>query len=242
MKIALIGYGKMGMMVEQAALSKGHAVVARIGSEQKDLDYIDASISNADACIDFSHPSCAIENIKRNVRLEKNMIMGTTGWYEHIDQVKRLTEQSNIGFLYSPNFSLGVALFLEIVSQAAALFSPYEMYDVGGSETHHNQKADSPSGTAKEIAKRLLANVPRKKGVLYDLCNAKISPEQIHFPSLRLGSFPGTHSVTFDSPVDSITLTHSARNREGFAMGAVEAAEWLHGKKGFFTLNDMILK
>jgi 4-hydroxy-tetrahydrodipicolinate reductase len=241
MKIALIGYGKMGKMVEEIASSKGYAIMAKIDPQLPHQIITKESLGDADICIDFSHPSCVLNNIKHAAALGKNIVMGTTGWYNHINEAKSIIEHENIGFLYSPNFSLGVALFLEIISQAAALISPFEAYDVGGYEIHHNQKVDSPSGTAKEITKRLLSKISRKKQVVYGVNEAKIPSDHIHFTSSRIGSIPGTHSVTFDSPADTITLTHSARNREGFAAGAVHAAEWLNGKKGFFTLEDMLL-
>lgn len=240
MKIALIGYGKMGKMVEQVAISKGYSIMARIAPQQQYQTITPESVGQADICIDFSHPACAVENIRQAAALGKNIVMGTTGWYHHIDEVKNIIEQANIGFLYSPNFSLGVALFLEIISQAASLISPFDAYDVGGYEIHHNQKKDAPSGTAKAIVKQLLSHIPRKKEVVYEMGDTAISPEQIHFTSIRTGSVPGTHSVFFDSPADTITLTHTARNREGFASGAIRAAEWLQGKKGFFSLNDML--
>ncbi|MBA3815377.1 MAG: 4-hydroxy-tetrahydrodipicolinate reductase [Parachlamydiaceae bacterium] len=240
MKIALIGYGKMGKMVEMAAKSKGYSITAIIDPHLENNIITKDSVNTADVCIDFTNPSSALDNIKALASLGKNIVMGTTGWYNDIDGVKRIVEQANIGFLYSPNFSIGVALFLEIVSQAAALISPFDAYDVGGYEIHHSQKADFPSGTAKAISQRLLSNIPRKKEVIYQI-NHKILPDQIHFTCLRNGSTPGTHSVSFDSPADTITLTHTARSREGFALGAIQAAEWLNGKKGFFTLDDMLL-
>lgn len=238
MKIALIGYGKMGKMVESAALSKSYTIVSKIDSHQQSISK--ESLANADICIDFSHPNCVVNNVKSIAALKKNIVMGTTGWYDHLDLVKEIVNNADIGFLYSPNFSLGVSLFLEIVAQAAALMAPFESYDVGGFEIHHNQKADSPSGTAKAIAKRLLANLPRKKEVIYGQPNQQIHPDTIHFSSTRFGSVPGTHSVAFDSNSDSITLTHTARNREGFANGAIRAAEWLVGKKGFYTNEDIL--
>lgn len=240
MKIALIGYGKMGKMVEHAAESMGHSIVAKIDPQQKEKTITQDSIGNADVCIDFTHPTCALENIKQVAALGKNIVMGTTGWYDYMNEVKNIVEQTKIGFLFAPNFSLGVALFQEIVSKAASLIAPFEAYDVGGYEIHHRQKADSPSGTAKAIIERLLAEVPRKKEVIYELNENGITSEQLHFSSLRVGSIPGTHNVTFDSPADTITLTHTARNREGFATGSIRAAEWLQGKKGFFTFNNML--
>lgn len=240
MKIALIGYGKMGKMVEQTAISKGYSIMAKIAPHQQYQAITQESVDQADICIDFSHPSCVVENIRQAAALGKNILVGTTGWYHHLDAVKSIIKDADVGFLYSPNFSLGVALFLEIISQAASLISPFDAYDVGGYEIHHNQKEDSPSGTAKAIIQRLLSRIPQKKEAVYAIDNTAISPEQIHFTCMRTGSVPGTHSVFFDSPADTITLTHTARNREGFAAGAIRAAEWLQGKKGFFNLNDML--
>lgn len=240
MKIALIGYGKMGKMVELAALSKGHAIISKIDPQCHHKNISKESLLDADVCIDFTEPAGVLDNIKCASALGKNIVMGTTGWYDHIDEVKRIVDKAGTGFLYSPNFSLGVALFLEIIAQAAALIGPFDGYDIGGVEIHHSQKADSPSGTAKAIAKRLLANLPRKKEVVFGQPK-KANSDEIHFTSMRYGSAPGTHSITFDSHADSITLTHTARNREGFAEGAVKAAEWLKDRKGFFTLDEMLL-
>ncbi len=219
MKIVLIGYGKMGKMIEQVSLQKGHSIVGRICSND---EISRNTIGDADVCIDFTHPSCVMDNIKKTTELRKNLVVGTTGWYDNLEQARKVVEASGIGFLYAPNFSVGVHLFMKIVSEAACLVN--DNYDVAGLEAHHREKVDQPSGTAKALA-----------AILKD----KIR-EDIPFTSLRCGSIPGTHSIIFDSPVDSITLTHQARNREGFAQGAVAAAEWLIEKKGFYTLEDML--
>lgn len=240
MKIALIGYGKMGKMVEASALASGHEVISIIGPHCQRTGISEASVVDADICIDFSHPEHALNNIMSMAALRKNIVMGTTGWYDHLDKVKTVVERSGIGFLYSPNFSLGISLFLELISKAAALVASHGEYDVGGFEIHHSEKADSPSGTAISIARKLIANMPNKKEVIYDRPNRTMKPEEIHFSSCRLGSATGTHSVIFDSLMDSITLTHSAKSRQGFADGAVKAAEWLYQKKGFYTLEDML--
>lgn len=223
MKIALIGYGKMGQMIEQIAQQQGHTIVAKLSPRKEPITR--EAISTADVCIDFSHPSCIVQNIRIISSVGKNIVVGTTGWDESMEEVKRLVAQQGIGLIYSPNFSIGVALFFEIVSQAAALINSQTNYEAGITEEHHQQKVDSPSGTALALA-RLVQENWRKK-------NLPIS-------SLRCGFIPGTHSVYFDSPHDTITLTHQARNRQGFAQGAVVAAEWLTGKKGFFTLDDML--
>ncbi len=237
MKIALLGYGKVGRLVEEVAKNKGHTIVAKIDSSQQNLAQ---SIERADVCIDFSHPSCIIEHIELASSLGKNIVVGTTGWHEHIDVVKDIVSKKNIGLIYSPNFALGVHLFIRIVAEAAALIDRYEDYDAGVIESHHNKKADSPSGTAKAIADALINKIKRKSNVVHDAVQGQIAPQDLHVASIRCGSIPGTHTVLFDSPADTITLTHQAHSREGFARGAVAAAEWLQGRKGFFTIEDLI--
>lgn len=234
MKIALIGYGKMGKIVETVALEKGHEIVFK-GKE------LDSAIDQADVCIDFSHPSCVMEHIKMVSKAKKNLIVGTTGWYDQMEYVKSIVKESQIGFLYAPNFSIGVFLFLKIVEEAATLFHPFDEYDVGAVELHHSKKADSPSGTAKLLVNALLEKMERKQNVEINAVQGQIDPHTLHVASLRCGSIPGTHTVLFDSPADTITLTHQARNREGFARGALFAAEWLEGKKGFYSIDDLLL-
>ena len=240
MKIVLIGYGKMGRLIEDIALQNEHIVIAKI-HPSGNLSTIDENhIIHADICIDFSTPESALQNIRTVAHFKKNMVMGTTGWYEHLNEVKQIVHESQMGFIFSPNFSIGVHLFHNIVEAAAKLINKFEDYDVAGFEMHHNQKADSPSGTAKSLVYTLLGKIQRKTVPVYDIINRPIAPHELHFSSLRCGSNTGTHSIVFDSPCDTITLTHQARNREGFARGAIAAAEWLEGKQGFFTLDDMI--
>jgi 4-hydroxy-tetrahydrodipicolinate reductase len=215
----LIGYGKMGRMVEAAAGEKGHnTVILR--------ELTPASVQSVDVAIDFTHPDVAMDHLRQLASLKKSLVMGTTGWYDQLETAKRIVEGSGIGFFYAPNFSIGVHLFMKVVKEAARLINHYPDYDVAGFESHHNQKADSPSGTAKALKGLLERNMQRKRDV--------------PMASLRVGSVPGTHSIIFDSPADTISLTHTARNREGFARGAVTAAEWLKEKKGFFTMEDLI--
>lgn len=241
MNIALIGYGQMGKRVQEAALSRGHKIVAIIDPEQTPYNSLTPqSIEKADVCIDFTSPDSILNNIKLVASQKKDMVIGTTGWYQHLPEVEQIIKQSNTGLIYSPNFSLGVSLFLKIIEEAAKLIDPFDEYDVGGIEIHHNKKQDSPSGTAKAIAHVLLKNMHRKQKVVYDKMDRMPEKEEIHFTSLRTGYEPGNHSVIFDSPIDTITLTHTARNREGFAKGAVLAAEWVLGKKGVFTMDQMI--
>ena len=154
-------------------------------------------------------------------------MIGTTGWQKDYHEVEALVKDSRIGFLYSPNFSIGVALFLQLIEKANALIRPFKQYDVAGIETHHNKKVDAPSGTAKAIEEKMNATLEEE-----------IAP--LKFSSVRVGSVPGIHTLVFDSQEDTITLTHTARSREGFASGALIAANWLHGKKGIYTLNDML--
>lgn len=225
MKIALIGYGKMGKMLDRLAAERGHEVVARIDPKGNTPTIDAASLKNADVCIEFTHPDKALDNIRKIARLKKNLVVGTTGWYGHLDEVKAVVAEHGIGFLYAPNFSVGATLFLKIVAEAAAIIGSNSPYDVAGYEAHHNQKVDAPSGLAKEVIKAVAEKLNRK---------------EIPFTSLRCGSIPGTHRVIFDSPVDTITITHEARNREGFAHGSLAAAEWLEGKTGFYTLEDLM--
>lgn len=229
LKLLLIGHGKMGKMVEEIALNKGHEICAIFKRDwPKNADDL---ICLSDICIDFTHPDSVLQNVKRVAKAGGNLVVGTTGWYDHFDAVKNIVGSSDVGLLYGPNFSIGVAMFMKIVERAGALMAPHLQYDVGGFEIHHNQKVDSPSGTAKALSKTLHAQG-------YAQGHAQGAP--VEFSAVRVGSFPGTHTVMFDSPFDTIALTHTTRNRTGFASGAISAAEWLHGKKGVFTFEDML--
>ncbi|MDP1836255.1 MAG: dihydrodipicolinate reductase C-terminal domain-containing protein [Chlamydiales bacterium] len=221
MKIVLIGYGKMGRMVEQAATQRGHEIIAICGSRHECSNGRDISeklVAEADVCIDFSHPDIVIKHIEILTALKKTIVIGTTGWDAHLPSVSDSVAKAGVGLIHGPNFSLGVNLFYRIVANASTLLRDY---DVGIMEEHHRHKADSPSGTARHIAHILQKPID---GIA----------------SARYGSVPGTHRVLFDSPVDSIVLEHTARNREGFANGAISAAEWIHGKIGVYTVDDMI--
>ncbi|MGE0199101.1 MAG: 4-hydroxy-tetrahydrodipicolinate reductase [Simkaniaceae bacterium] len=209
MKIALIGYGKMGKMVERCALQEEHEIVARVTKEKRTF----SPIEKADVCIDFTEPSAVLGTIREVAAFKKPLVIGTTGW-----EVEKGQEYAAmIGILYAPNFSIGVALFERLLKEAYTLFSP--RYGVSGVEIHHQEKKDAPSGTAKHLASQIPG---------------------LAFQSVRSGYHPGTHQVIFDAPEDTIELTHRARNREGFARGALEAASFLMGKVGFYTLEDYI--
>ena len=243
MKIAIIGYGRMGKAVEQAALERGHEIVARVGSswgrrtasgnEGPELD-------DAQVCVEFSRPEAALPNLRRIAELGKPLVVGTTGWYGDLAQARRVVEERDTACVYAPNFSLGLNLYLQVVERAARLFGSFEDYDVLATETHHRQKIDSPSGTAGRIGEILLEQIPRKRRIVTDSPNRPIAPGELHLVAGRAGHFPGTHSVIFDSPADSVELVHRARSRQGFALGAVLAAEWIQGHRGFYSFSRML--
>jgi 4-hydroxy-tetrahydrodipicolinate reductase len=241
--IALIGCGKMGQEVEQAARKKGHAIVARIDpiSDLGGVSEISSrTIGSAEVCVEFTRPEAAFANIEKVVRLQKPLVVGTTGWYQHLPAVEQMVLQEKTGFVYAPNFSLGVNLFYRIAAAAAQLFHRFEEYDVCGAETHHRLKVDSPSGTARKLSEIVLEHFPRKKRIVSASLNRAIEPEEFHLVSLRAGHFPGTHSLAFDSAADTVELTHTARSRAGFASGALLAAEWITGRQGVYTFEQVL--
>ncbi len=243
MNIALIGYGKMGRIIEQVAMQRKHVIVARIDPTAQDATaqrISEASIQHADICIDFSHPSAVLANLKNISALGKPVVVGTTGWLEHLEEAQSLVQQRNIGFLHASNFSIGMNVMFRVLEYAATLMDVFPEYDVAGYELHHSKKLDSPSGTAKSLLDILLKNIERKKTVASDAVQGEIPSDALHFASVRAGNIPGTHTVLFDSVADTLEITHTARNREGFALGAVIAAEWLVHKKGFFTIDDVM--
>lgn len=245
MRIALIGYGKMGKEVEKAAKMRGIEIVAIIdpNAEPKSGRFREitaAALMNADVAIDFTTPAAVAENIRKASGLGKNMVVATTGWHDKLEEARHIVQSTGTGLIYSSNFSIGVNVYFRIIEEAAKLFNKVDAYDVYGFEEHHNQKVDSPSGTAKTAADILLRNIERKKKAVYDKLDRKIEPDELHFASIRAGSIPGTHAVGFDSEADTIELKHTARNRSGFAAGALMAAEWIQGKRGFYTMNDFM--
>ena len=225
MKIALFGYGKMGLLVEQMAQAKGDEIIARFSKTLGTANDQAENLLAADVAIDFSNASCVLPHLELCLKLNIPLVIGTTGWEEQLTYAQERVKEKGGACLYAPNFSIGVFLFQQIVAYAATLFNPFVEYDVSGVEAHHRKKLDHPSGTAKTLTKQLLKKMPR----LHDF----------HFTSIRSGYIPGTHTIQFNGPTDSITLTHEAHNRDGFAQGALLAAEWLITKKGFFSLDDM---
>ena len=243
MKIALIGYGKMGRAVEQAALERGHEIVARLGSawgQGTASGNEFPELSDAQVCVEFSRPEAALPNLRRIAELGKPLVVGTTGWYRDLPLARSVVEEKDTACVYAPNFSLGLNLYLQVVERAARLFGSFEDYDVLATETHHRQKIDSPSGTAGRIGEILLEQIPRKRRIVTDSLNRAIAPDELHLLAGRAGHFPGTHSVIFDSPADSVELVHRARSRLGFALGAVLAAEWIQERRGFYSFSRML--
>ena len=242
MKIALIGYGGMGQALKSAALPRGHTVpviIDRASGEATAASINAEALAGADIAIDFSSAEEVLDSARAAVEVGIPLVVGTTGWYDKMDEVKSVVG-NKIGFLWSSNFSVGVHMYFRIVAEAARLVNNVDEYDVWGHEIHHVGKADSPSGTAKTLEKILLDAIARKKTVVEDKLDRKRADSEIHFSSVRGGVVNFGHTIGFDSAADRVTITHEARNRDGYALGAVKAAEWLRGKKGFYEMNDFL--
>ncbi|TDO77571.1 dihydrodipicolinate reductase [Flavobacterium chryseum] len=230
MKIALLGYGKMGKVIERIALERGHEIVLK-----KDEFNSYDGLSTADVAIDFSVPTAAVANISNAFNANVPVVSGTTGWLEHLDEMVALCNEKQSGFISSSNFSLGVNIFFELNEYLAKIMSQFDSYKVTMEEIHHTQKLDAPSGTAISLAKGVIENSNYANWTLEEA-----KGNEIHIEAKRIGDVPGTHTVTYDSIVDNIELKHTAHNREGFALGAVIAAEWLAGKKGIYSMKDVL--
>ncbi len=242
MKIAIVGYGKMGKEIDRVAATRGIAVGPRFSksSNVHAKGLTKASLKGVDVCIDFSTPAACLDNIEAAARSGTNIVVGTTGWYDKLPEVTKLVQAKQIGLLYSPNFSLGMNVFAKLVGAAAVYFDSFDMYDVAVREIHHKAKTDSPSGTALMLGQVILNEMKRKREILTEAPRGAIKGSQLHISSLRVGTVVGTHEVLFDSEADSVTLVHAAKNRTGFALGALVAAEWLKGKRGCYTMNDVL--
>ncbi len=241
MKIALIGYGKMGKTIERIAQERGHEVVLRLDiNNPEDFE----KLPIADVAIEFTRPESAVGNLEKCIAAGVPVVCGTTGWLKHFEDISAQTKAQNSAFFYASNYSIGVNIFFEINRKLAEMMNTQPQYDVKMEEIHHTQKLDAPSGTAITLAEGILQNISRKDNWA--------CPQDTHSPSTeggdnsivitakRIDPAPGTHTITYDSPIDTIEITHTAHSREGFATGAVLAAEWLLGKKGVFSMKDML--
>ena len=231
MNIALLGYGKMGKTIEQIALKRGHKIVLTVDKDDAGYD-----ISKADVAIDFSIPTVAFNNISNCINNGVPVISGTTGWLEHYDNAVALCNEKKGAFIYASNYSLGVNIFFELNKSLAKMMSALKQYNVALEEIHHTQKLDAPSGTAISLAHDIIANNANFDAWKLDEAAEKTIP----ITAKRIADVPGTHTVSYQSDVDTITIVHVAHTREGFALGAVIAAEWLVGKTGIFTMNDVL--
>jgi len=236
MRIALIGFGKMGREIDAIAREQGETVarVFELGSEVRP-----DALDDVDVCIDFSMPEAVLPNVLAAAQAKRDIVVGTTGWYQHLQELKDRVKDS--GLLYSANFSLGMNLFLRMVRHAAELMNRATEYDPFVHEIHHRQKVDSPSGTALRLGQILVDSIERKKIILGKPPEGNINPEMLHISATRAGVVAGTHTVGFDSEADLIELKHVAKTRRGFALGALAAARWLRGRKGIYTMDDVDL-
>jgi len=236
MNIAIIGYGKMGQQVEKIALERKHKIVACIDNEQEWKKYAD-KLKEADIAIEFSTPDTVLVNIEKCFQRNLPIVIGTTGWHESLQKIKNLCIANNQTLLYASNFSLGVNLFYALNRALAKLMNEHKEYDVCIEEVHHTAKKDSPSGTAITLANDIIKYLPQKENWINEV-NDKT--EDLSIKSERISNIIGTHIVTYDSELDTIEIKHTSHNRKNFAIGAVKAAEWLLGKHGFYSINDML--
>lgn len=239
MKLALVGLGQMGRAVEALAPERGHEVVARFDSSNP-LAGDASALGEVDVAIDFSLPEVALSHIERYCQWQQPAVVGTTGWYDALGRVQQWAAHHDAALLYAPNFSLGVALLRRAVQAALPLLDEWTEYDAFIHEVHHTRKVDSPSGTAAMLGETLLGGLARKTHLETETQHRRIDPEALHVSSTRAGRVVGQHTVGFDSAFDQITFTHEAKSRQGFAAGALRAAEWLSGRRGLYTLDDML--
>ncbi len=236
-KLAIVGYGRMGKLLDRLAPDHDFEVCSRI-DPALGTSLQDASLAYADVCIEFSTPTVAWNNISQLIQLQKPVVCGTTGWLDHLPELHALAASQSLSVVYGSNFSVGMNLFFEIVSHTATLMSTQAQYDAYGLELHHNRKKDSPSGTARKLSDIILSR-GTKTTAQFDRLNRQPLPEEFHFASVRAGDIPGTHLIGFDSVADSIELKHTARNREGFALGALLAASWLLSHPGIHEFSSI---
>lgn len=236
MNIGIIGYGKMGRAIEAIAEERGHTIVSRLTTNSTDEEW--DALNEADVCIEFTSPASALENIKYCMENGFPVVTGTTGWYDHMDKVQRWQDKYKGAFFWASNFSIGVNLFWQMNKKLAALMNDYPDYTVSIEEIHHTEKKDAPSGTAITTAEQILQHIPDLNG--WKLTENNPDGDEIEIISKRQGDVKGSHKVIYESDIDRLELVHEAKSRDGFALGAILAAEFLMDKKGFFTMEDML--
>ena len=241
MNIAIIGYGKMGKMIESIAVERGHQIILKIDVDNLD-DFTKENLGKAQVAIEFTKPETAFANIARCIEYGVPVVSGSTGWFDRLEEMKRLCTEHNGSMLCTSNFSLGVNLFFEINRQLARLMNRFPEYSVNIEEIHHTQKLDAPSGTAITLAEGVIGEISRIEK--WELAPPQPSPtgrETLPISAIRRDSVPGTHHVTYSSEIDDIEIIHTAHSRKGFALGAVMAAEYIHDKKGIFCMKDLLM-
>jgi len=236
MKIALIGYGKMGHAIEEIALQRGHEIVLRITDENLQ-ELTKENIKKADVAIEFTNPQSAVQNISFCLTANISVVCGTTGWLDQLKKIEEKCKEENGSFLYASNFSVGVNIFFELNKKLATLLKPYSSYNVAIEEIHHTQKKDAPSGTAITLAEEVIERLERKQNWVNETTN---NENELSIISKRIDAVAGTHAVKYSSPVDDIEIIHTAHNRKGFAEGAVLAAEFIVGRKGIFSMKNVL--
>lgn len=236
MKIALIGYGKMGHAIEEIAVSKGHEIVLKITIDNVE-DMSRANLQKADVAIEFTGPESAVENLIKCFEAGVPVVCGSTGWLSKWEDIKNVCAEKEGALVYASNFSIGVNLFFELNTYLSKLMKDYDEYDVKMVEIHHTQKKDAPSGTAITLAEQIMQNITEKKHWVNQTASNK---EEFEIISERIDPAPGTHKIKYTSAIDDIEIIHTAHNRVGFAGGAVKAAEFLNGKKGIFSMKDVL--
>ncbi|MBI3258084.1 MAG: 4-hydroxy-tetrahydrodipicolinate reductase [Ignavibacteriae bacterium] len=235
-RIALIGYGSMGKEIERIAHKKG-ITISNIFDIDNPLSL--SSPDNFDVAIDFSTPASIIENVRLVSKLQKDIVIGTTGWNDQFQEVVQHIENNSVGAIYGSNYSIGMQMFFRVVRQASMLINTVDEYDIFLHEIHHKRKIDSPSGTALSLADIILEEIERKQIIVSETLHSKINENELHISSVRGGEITGTHTVYVDSQADTIELTHRAKNRGGFALGALEAAGWIWKKKGVYDFTSV---
>ncbi len=241
MNIALLGYGKMGKIIEETAISRGHSIVLKVNSTNS-LTFSDAELQQADVAIEFTRPDSVLANLHRCIHAKVPVVVGTTGWYDGLPGIMEACQQANGTLFHASNFSIGVNLFFRLNEKLAELMRPFPEFQPAMEEIHHVHKLDAPSGTGLTLANGILSKLDKKKAwkLYHETGPTNPAPDEFPIVSKRIGEVPGTHNITYTSPIDQIVITHEAFNRQGFALGAVIAAEWVHKKQGEFTMSDML--